>query len=173
MSPKTPFLVTFTSFGVIHLEWLASYVLASMVAKVAASFKSCIHNEFWWLYRNWSVSWQTSSIIVSRRSISLFKNVAITAGYNIVLFFDLFIWIIPMSGKEMRDHDTLRRQWPLSHRYLSAGDRMDADFMGVHLTLWIEGLSTFIASEGLFFCLWHWLFWLESFCNIISTGTSQ
>jgi hypothetical protein len=30
----------------IHSKWLASYVLASMVAKVAASFKSSIHNEF-------------------------------------------------------------------------------------------------------------------------------
>ncbi len=41
------FLVIFTSFGILFvLEWLASYVLASMVAKVAASFKNCIHDEF-------------------------------------------------------------------------------------------------------------------------------
>jgi hypothetical protein len=49
---------------------------------------------------NWSVSWQTSTIIVSM-PISLFNNVAITAGYNIVLFFDfVYLRIIPKSGKK-------------------------------------------------------------------------
>ncbi len=160
MSLKTPLLVIFISFGILFiLEWLASYVLASIVAKVVASFKICIHNEFWWRIENWSVFWQSSTIIVSRRPILLFNNVPITAEYSIIVFFDfVYLWIIPKSRKEMREHETLRGQWLLSPRYLSAGDRMYADFMGVHLTLWIEGLSAFIASEGLFFCLWHWLF---------------
>jgi hypothetical protein len=49
---------------------------------------------------NWSVSWQTSTILVSM-PISLFNNVAITAGYNIVLFFDfVYLRIIPKSGKK-------------------------------------------------------------------------
>jgi hypothetical protein len=50
---------------------------------------------------NWSVSWQTSTMIVSVGPISLFNNVAITAGYNIVVvFLTLFIYgLFPSRGK--------------------------------------------------------------------------
>jgi hypothetical protein len=69
------------------LEWLASYILGSIVAKVAAFSKAAYIMNSDDCIENWSVSWQTSTIIVSIRSISLFNDVAITAGYNIVVFF--------------------------------------------------------------------------------------